>query len=108
MAKLKIEQSNHYADYQKNVILHEIAENYEHYTLNYNYYQKLMDNDFSEDLESMFEGYSRNLLNKNINMLEYIDFMYAYKTTKQAILTAKKNVDVNFDELQFSINSVIN
>jgi len=108
MAAMKIEQSRYYADYQKNVILHEISENFEHYTLNYNYYQKLMDNDFFEDLESMFEVYSRNLLNKNINMLEYIDFMYAYKTTKQAILIAKKNVDINFAELQCSVNSNIN
>jgi cobalt-zinc-cadmium efflux system outer membrane protein len=108
MAKLKIEQSNYNAEYQKNVILHEIAENYENYMLKYNYYKKLMDNDFSEDLENMFEIYSRNLLNKNINMLEYIDFMYAYKTTKQAILIAKKNLDINFVELQFSVNDELN
>ena len=108
MAKLKIEQSNYHAEYQKNVVLHDITENYEHYTLMYHYYNKLMDNDFSEDLENMFEVYSRNLLNKNINMLEYIDFMYAYKTTKQAVLIAKKNMDINFVELQFSVNGNIN
>jgi cobalt-zinc-cadmium efflux system outer membrane protein len=106
-AKLKIEQSNYHAEEQKNAILHEIAENYEHYALNYNYYKKLMDNDLSEDLDNMLEVYSRNLLNKNINMLEYVDFMNAYKTTKQAILIAKKNVDINFEELQCSINSEI-
>jgi len=55
----------------------------------------------------MFDGYSRNFLNKNINMLEYIDFMYAYKTTKQAILIAKKNLDISFAELQFSVNGGI-
>jgi cobalt-zinc-cadmium efflux system outer membrane protein len=107
MAKLQIEQSNYYAEEQKNVIFHEITDNYKRYVLNYNYLKKLKDNDFSEDLEGMFEVYSRNLLNKNINMLEYIDFTYAYKTTKQAILIAKKNVDVNFEELQHSINNEI-
>jgi cobalt-zinc-cadmium efflux system outer membrane protein len=107
-AKLKIEQNNYHAEYQKNVIFQEITENYEHYILKYNYYKKLMDNDFSEDLENMFESYSRNLLNKNINMLEYIDFMYAYKTTKQALLIAKKNLDIHFVELQFSVNGNIN
>ena len=94
------------AEYQKNVILQDIAEAYEHYNLNFNYYQKLMDNDFSEDLEDIFEAYSRNLLNNNINMFEYIDFMDAYKTTKQAILIAGKNVKTSFSELQFSVNSV--
>jgi cobalt-zinc-cadmium efflux system outer membrane protein len=108
MARLQIEQSHYEAEYRKNAILHEVAENYEHYTLNYNFYKKLMDNDFSEDLESVFEAYSRNLLNKNINMLEYLDFMSAYKTTKQAILIAKKNMDINFAELQWSVNGDIN
>jgi len=38
-------------------------------------------------------------------MLEYIDFMYAYKTTKQAVLLAKKNLDASFTELQFCVNN---
>ena len=108
IAQLSIEQSQYNAEYQKNVILHEVSESYEHYTLNYNFYKKLMDNDFSEDLENLFDAYSRNLLNKNINMLEYIDFMDSYKTTKQAILIAKKNVDTSFAELQFSVNNSLN
>jgi cobalt-zinc-cadmium efflux system outer membrane protein len=52
----------------------------------------------------MFEVYSHYLLNKNISMLEYIDFMDAYKTTKQAMLAAKKNLDVSFAELQHCLN----
>jgi len=108
MAKTSIEQANYYAEYQKSTILQEITEIYYNYEMNYRFYQKISDNDFSEDLESMLEVYSRNLLNRNINMLEYIDFMDAYRATKQAILTAKKNLDTSFAELQFSVNSVIN
>jgi cobalt-zinc-cadmium efflux system outer membrane protein len=108
MAKLNIEQANYNAEYQKNTIQQQIAEIYYNYAMNYRFYQKITDNDFSEDLENMLEVYSRNLLNRNISMLEYIDFMDAYRTTKQAILTAKKNLETSFDELQFSINSVIN
>jgi len=108
MAKLQIEQSNYNAEYQKNAILQEVTEIYHNYKMNYLFYEKLMDNDFSEDLDSMLEVHSRNFLNKNINMLEYIDFMYAYKTTKQAVLLAKKNLDASFAELQFSINKEIN
>jgi len=104
IAKFQIEQSNYNAEYQKNEIYHEIIELFNNYKMNYQFYNKLMDNDFSEDLEEMLNAYSRNFLNKNINMLEYIDFMYAYKTTKQAILVAKKNVDTSFAELQFSLN----
>jgi cobalt-zinc-cadmium efflux system outer membrane protein len=107
MAKLNIEQSNYIAEYQKSMIQQEIIEIYNNYKMNYHFYKKLMDNDFSEDLENMMEVYSRNFLNKNINMLEYIDFMYSYKTTKQAILIAKKNLDTSFTELQLSVNNEI-
>jgi len=107
MAKLQHEQSNYYAEEQKSRIQQEVAEFYNSYKMNYLFYNKLMENDFSEDLDTMLEVYSRNFLNKNINMLEYIDFMYAYKSTKQAMLMAKKNLDTSFAELQFSINNEI-
>ena len=107
MAKTSIEQANYNAEYQKSTILQEITEIYYNYEMNYRFYQKITDNDFSEDLESMLKVYSQNLLNRNINMLEYIDFMDAYRATKQAILTAKKNLDTSFAELQCSINNKI-
>ena len=104
MAKTGIEQANYVAAYQKNAIQQEIAEIYDNYTMNYRFYQKISDNDFSDDLDGMFEVYARNLLNRNISMLEYVDFMDAYRTTKQAILIAKKNLDTSFAELKFSVN----
>jgi len=107
MAKHFLEQSNYYAEEQKSRIQQEVVEIYHNYKMNYLFYNKLMENDFSEDLDSMLEVHSRNFLNRNINMLEYIDFMYAYKTTKQAVLLAKKNLDASFAELQFSINNEI-
>jgi cobalt-zinc-cadmium efflux system outer membrane protein len=107
VAKLNIEQANYNAKHQKSIIQQEIIEIYNNYKMNYQFYKKITNNDFFKDLESMLEVYSRNLLNKNINMLEYIDFMDAYKTTKQAILMAKRNLDTSFAELQFSVNSVI-
>jgi cobalt-zinc-cadmium efflux system outer membrane protein len=107
IAKLSIEQSTYNAEHQKKEIQHEIVEFYNNYKMNFNFYKKHTENDFSKDLDEMFEVYSRNFLNRNISMLEYLDFMDAYKTTKQAILMAKKNLDTSFAELQFSINNEI-
>jgi len=108
IAKLGIERSSYNADYQKNTIKQEVVEFYNNYKINYNFYKKHSDSNFSEDLENMFEVYTRNLLSRNINMLEFIDFMDAYRTTMHALLTAKKNLDTSFAELQFSVNNVIN
>jgi cobalt-zinc-cadmium efflux system outer membrane protein len=108
IARLSMEQANYHAEYQKNMIQQEITEIYNNYKMNYRFYHKIMNNDFSEDLENMLEVYSRNFVNRNISMIEYLDFMDAYRNTKQAILTAKKNMDVSFAELQFSVNNIIN
>jgi cobalt-zinc-cadmium efflux system outer membrane protein len=108
MAKLSMEQSNYNAAYQKNVILQEVAAFYENYKMNYQFYKKHADDDFSEELEGMLEVYSRNFLNRNISMLEYLDFMEAYRTAMQVILAAKKNLEVSFAELEFSVNAIIN
>jgi cobalt-zinc-cadmium efflux system outer membrane protein len=107
IAKLSIEQSTYNAEHQKNEIQQEIVEFYNNYKMNYNFYKKHSNNNFSEDLDQMFEAYTRNFINRNISMLEYLDFIDAYRTTKQAILTAKKNLDTSFAELQFSVNNVI-
>jgi cobalt-zinc-cadmium efflux system outer membrane protein len=108
IAKLSIEQSNYNAEHQKKKIQHEIVEFYNNYKMNYSFYKKHTENNFSKDLDEMFEVYSRIFLERNISMLEYLDFMDSYKTTKQAILNAKKNLDTSFAELQFSVNNIIN
>jgi cobalt-zinc-cadmium efflux system outer membrane protein len=85
-----------------------VIEAYKNYDMSYRFYEKHTASDFSEDLESMLEVYTRNLLSRNINMLEYIDFMEAYIASKQALLMAKKNLDTSFAELEFSVNNRIN
>ena len=105
IAQFKQEQAAYEAEYRKNRIQQEIIERFTNYDRNYRFYKKHTDNDFTDDLDNMLDVYTRNLLNKNINMLEYVDFMNAYKTTKQALLIAKRNLDTSFAELQFSVNN---
>ena len=105
MEKAKIEQSQYQAEIQANAIRQEITEIHSNYVMNFHFYEKLMAVDFPGDMEAMATVYARNLLNKNINMLEYLDFMYACKSTRQAILNAEKNLNTSFAELQCSINN---
>ncbi len=46
-------------------------------------------------------------MNRNISMLEYIDFMDAYKTNKQTMLNAGKKVNMQFEELQYTVGTDI-
>jgi len=108
VARFQVEQEMHNAEFERNAVFQEIVESFNNYRMSYNFYRQIADSDFFEELENLLEIYSRNLLNRNINMLEFIDFMEAYRTAKEAVLTAQRNLNTSFAELQFSVNQPIN
>ena len=106
-AKISLEQSRYLNHNQQNIAQHEIAEAFNNYAAQYKFYRKIESDNMLPDLDNMSDNYARSLLNKNISMLEYIDFMDTYKANKQIILTVCKNLAVLFEELQFSIGTTI-
>jgi len=106
-AKLNIEQSRYIEQQQQNTIRHEIVAAYNNYIYAYNFYKKINDDSLLPELDSMLEAYTKNLINRNISMLEYIDFMDAYRTNKQTILNARKKVNMQFEELQYTVGTDI-
>lgn len=108
IARINMEQSQHLAKQQENIALNEVAEAFGNYKLSYQFYKEMVDDDFSADLEQLFEAHTKNLLNKNISMLEFLDFSNAYRSNKQTILTAYKKLHLNFEELQYSVSTEIN
>ena len=46
-----------------------------------------------------------NFQSRNISMIEYIDFSEAFKSNKQTVLTARKNLKLQFEELQYAIGT---
>jgi outer membrane protein, heavy metal efflux system len=47
------------------------------------------------------------LMKRNISMLEFIDFMEAFKTNKETLLNTKKNLYTQFEELQYTVGKEI-
>ncbi|MEG2332203.1 MAG: TolC family protein [Bacteroides sp.] len=106
-AKLSISQSSYQTQKQQNLVQQEVVEAYHNYAIAYGFYKKIDNNPLIGELDSMLEVYAHNLIGKNISMLEYIDFMDTYKSTKQTWLTAQKNVSVQFEELQYTVGTKI-
>lgn len=106
-ARVSRDQSQYLVQQQQNIVRHEIAEVFSNYTQAYNFYTKISQNDLLTELDSMLDIYTKNLLNRNISMLEYLDFMDAYKTNKQTILASQKKRDTLFEELQYSTGTEI-
>lgn len=106
-AKLNIEQSQYLTQQHQNTVRHEIVAAYNNYIYAYNFYKKINDDSLLPELDSMLEAYTKNLISRNISMLEYIDFMDAYKTNKQTMLNAMKKVNMQFEELQYAVGTDI-
>lgn len=107
-AKLSREQSLYQEKQQINEVQHEAVEAYTNYSQAYKFYQKVNNNALLSELDNMLETYTKNLLKKNISMVEFIDFMEAYKSNKQTLLMARKQMKTQFEELQYIVGTEIN
>ncbi|MGM5630584.1 TolC family protein [Apibacter raozihei] len=101
-AQLGKEQSKYLAQNQVNVARQEVAEAFNNYKITYDLQKEIENENLSQDLDFMIDAYTRNLMKRNISMLEYIDFMEAYKTNKQTMLNTRKNMFVQFEQLQYA------
>ncbi|MDR1707784.1 MAG: TolC family protein [Prevotella sp.] len=106
-ARLNRDQSLYMEKQQINQVQHEVVEAYSNYLQTYDFYQKISNNELLTELDSMLEIYTKNLLNKNVSMIEYIDFMDTYRSNKQTVLTAQKKMQIQFEELQYTIGTEI-
>lgn len=106
-ARISRDQSQYLVQQQQNVIEHEVAAAYRNYAFAYKFYEKLNGGSLLPELDNLLGMYYKNLLSRNVSMLEYIDFLDAYKTNKQTMLTAKKKIYTLFEELQYTIGTEI-
>lgn len=95
------QQSTYLEEQQQKLAQNEIIEAYNNYQQAYLFFSKINKDNFLAELDQMLDVYSKNLLNKNISMLEFVDFMDSFRTNKQIVLTSEKNANILFEELQF-------
>lgn len=106
-ARYSLEQSRSQAELQLNVIRHEVTAAYSNYVNSYAFYEKIRNNSLLPELDALLDVYAKNLLNRNISMLEYLDFIEAYKTNKKTLLGAEKKTNMQFEELQYLVGADI-
>lgn len=103
VAKINMNKSEYLHMQQINIAQNEITEAFNNYTNTYNFNDKINNNALLSELDDMLNIYTKNMIEKNISMLEYIDFIEAFKNNKQTILSSKKNVQLSFNELQYTV-----
>ncbi len=63
---------------------------------------------YDEQLDLLLGSYIRNFRNRNVSMLEFLDFFESYLSNKQNVLNARRELNKNFEELKYSIGTEIN
>ena len=107
-AAFGLEQSGYLERQIQNEITNEIAEACRNYEQALEFYRKIAGDRLLSELDELPDVYMRNLLNRNIGILEFIDFMDSYQKSKQIFLEAQKSVNNHFEELQFVIGTDLN
>lgn len=62
-----------------------------------------IDPNYENNLENLLPAYQRNFMDKNISLLEYIDFIESFVDSKESILEMRKNIHAHYEELEFII-----
>lgn len=104
-ASVAQKQSEHLVEQQKVEVANQVAEAYSNYAQSYSFYQTSTQNTVLSGLDEMLEVYTKNLLERNISMLEYMDFMDTYKTTKQTLLSVERDTVLSLEELKYAIGT---
>jgi cobalt-zinc-cadmium efflux system outer membrane protein len=103
-AHIGIQQSQILVEHKLLEIRNEIIEAMQNFTLAYNFNREISD-EFISDLDEMLESYTEHFRNRNIGILDFLDFFEAYKDNKHTILEAQKELKTSFEELQYAVGA---
>ncbi|MDR2466337.1 MAG: TolC family protein [Prevotellaceae bacterium] len=106
-ARINVEKSRRLSERQLNEARLEIAEAFDNYVRAYRFYMKASDDELPAKLDETLDACTRNFLNRNIGILEYLDFMSAYKSNRMTVLKARENLMARFAELQHATDNAI-
>ena len=101
-AQIHADQSRKLAEYKSSEVENEIALAYSN-LLNALQLASKTDSAYEAALDDMLLAHTRNFTNRNMSMLEFLDFMDAYLENKQTILEARKAVNDHAEELNYCI-----
>lgn len=101
-AKIEIQKNQLQSQSLQTSITNNIIQSYKSYEQSLTVLQD-MDLDYQQQLESLMIAHQNNFKNKNIGLIQYLDFVEAYLDNKTFIVQTKKQIFEQFENLQFAI-----
>lgn len=106
-AKLGMDQTKILMEEKRFRVQAEVSQHYTDLLTALEFYESI-DSQYDQELNTLLINYTRNFANRNISLLEYLDFQGAYLENKKTILEAKRDVQLHLEELQYTIGKEIN
>ncbi|SMC57369.1 TolC family protein [Moheibacter sediminis] len=106
IAQLGIEQSKIQTQRVRHEIQSEIFRNTQD-LLNAIQLRDQIKKDYNLSLDELLSAHNKNLKNRNISMLEYLDFVDAYLDNQKTVLDVSKEVNDALEELNFAVGKDI-
>ncbi len=105
-ARIGIEQSKIIKENKVLTAENEIAVAYQNLLTTVNFYKRI-ETGYESTLDELLKAYTRNFAGRNINLLEFLDFLNAYLENKKIILDAAKEIREKAEELNYAVGKDI-
>jgi cobalt-zinc-cadmium efflux system outer membrane protein len=106
-ARIQLRQNELLLEHSRNTLQNEVMESFLNYSGAYAFLERNLTNPALSELDRMLEVYAKNLLSKTISTVEYMAFMNNYCSTKERFFRNRKELRLQFEQLQFSIGQDI-
>ncbi len=100
-AKLGMDQTKILLDEKQTRVKAEVSQGYKDLLAAIALYESI-DSQYEKDLDTLFGSYTRNFANRNISLLEYLDFQNTYLENKKIILESQRDIHLHLEELHFT------
>lgn len=105
-AQIGIDQSKTLLEYKELSLQNEVVLAYQN-LINASKFYNEIESGYDSVLDELLDAYTRNLTNRNISLIEYIDFLEAYLENKNIILEAGKELNEMAEEFNYTIGKDI-
>lgn len=80
----------------------EIMQAYQGFRNALGFYDSIEEN-YDQSLDDLLNVYTQNFMNRNISMLEYLDFSDTYRNSKQILTDAKRELRAQLEQLRYAL-----
>lgn len=106
VAEIGIEQSQFLYEEKTLSVENELVVAYRNLSEAISFFEKI-DADYETTLDSLLKSYTKNFSDRNISLLEFIDFLDAYMDNKEIILEAGKELHEKAEALNYAVGQDI-